>query len=101
MINIYPFDNTNKNIMPTYDYGCTSCEHTFDKLLPVDNRYAPLDEPCPNCGAVGQMHLLMGAPVVHWSFMGSTVQNKAPEGFKDILRNIKNSKGGNTPGIEL
>ena len=88
-------------IMPTYDYGCSVCEHTFDKLLSVDNRYQPLDEPCPNCGATGQMHILMGAPVVHWSFAGSTVQNKAPEGFKDVLRNIKKNKGGNTPGIEL
>lgn len=90
--------------MPNYDYGCTACEHTFDKIVPVADRFKPTEEPCPNCGSVGTVEfLILGAPVIAWSFAGSTIQssNKTPEGFKDILRRIKKSKGGATPGIEL
>lgn len=90
--------------MPTYDFICSSCEEQFEKLLPVDSRYKPTEEPCPNCGATGTVEfIILGAPVVAWSFTGSTIQssNKTPEGFKDILRRIKKNKGGNTPGIEL
>lgn len=89
---------------PTYDYGCTQCENRFEKMLSVDSRYKPTEEPCPSCGAEGTVEfLILGAPVVAWSFAGSTIQssNKTPEGFKDILRRIKKSKGGATPGIEL
>lgn len=90
--------------MPNYDYGCTACEHIFDKIVPIADRMKPTEEPCPKCGAEGTIEfLILGAPVIQWSFAGSTIQssNRTPEGFKDILRRIKKSKGGATPGIEL
>jgi putative FmdB family regulatory protein len=87
--------------MPTYDYYCKKCLHDFEKFLPIAKMDDPLNEPCPKCGEVGCIEKIMGAPVVHWTFMGSTIQSHAPEGFKDILRNMKKNNGGKTPGIEL
>jgi len=33
--------------MPTYDYACGSCEHTFEKLQPITSK--PVKK-CPECG---------------------------------------------------
>lgn len=89
--------------MPTYDYGCTQCEHVWEAFLPLAKMDDPLHEPCPNCGAVNTIHKFMGAPVVHWTFMGSTIQssNKTPDTFKDVLRRVNASTGNKARNIEL
>jgi putative FmdB family regulatory protein len=90
--------------MPTYDYGCVECDHVFELFLPLSRMDEPLTQPCPNCGKEGSIHKIIGAPVVHWSFMGSTIQSSkmVPEGFKDRLREIKKNVGGKAAkGIEL
>ena len=33
-----------------YEYCCDSCEHTFEVILKVHQRYVPTEEPCPECG---------------------------------------------------
>lgn len=37
--------------MPTYDFSCTKCNHTFDLYLKMDEREEPLSKPCPKCNA--------------------------------------------------
>jgi putative FmdB family regulatory protein len=37
--------------MPTYEFACKKCEHTFDLYLKIDEREQPLSKPCPNCKA--------------------------------------------------
>jgi putative FmdB family regulatory protein len=50
--------------MPTYEYACRSCGHTFDVVQAMS------DEPltvCPECG--GELRKVFGAPAI--SFKGS------------------------------
>lgn len=88
---------------PSYDFGCTKCEHTWETFLPLAKMDEPFDEPCPNCGETGCIHRFMGAPVVHWSFMGSTIQSSkhCPDTFKDVLRRVNASTGGKAKNIEV
>lgn len=85
---------------PNYDYGCLECDHVFDKILPIAKMDEPIDEPCPNCGKVGSIHKIIGSPMIHWTFMGSTIQSKTPDTFKDVLKEIKKKSGRNANGIE-
>ena len=51
-------------VMPTYEYTCRSCGHTFDIVQAMS------DEPlmvCPECG--GELRKVFGAPAI--SFKGS------------------------------
>jgi putative FmdB family regulatory protein len=51
-------------VMPTYEYTCRSCGHTFDVVQAMS------DEPltvCPECG--GELRKVFGAPAI--SFKGS------------------------------
>ena len=32
-----------------YEYKCDGCAHQFTKVLPLDDRNIPLEEPCPKC----------------------------------------------------
>lgn len=87
--------------MPSYDYGCLDCEHSFDKILPISKMYEPESEPCPNCGKEGTVKKIITSPAVHYTFMGGTVQgsSKTPEGFKDRLREMKKNIGPDAKGI--
>ena len=32
--------------MPTYDYRCEKCDHTFEKSLKIADRGVPTESPC-------------------------------------------------------
>jgi putative FmdB family regulatory protein len=52
--------------MPTYDYKCDACEHTFEKFQSIK---APLLRKCPKCGKAKLRRLIgIGAAVI---FKGS------------------------------
>lgn len=87
--------------MPLYEYGCKKCLERFEKIFPVDSRGNPEKEACPSCGEENCVEIVISAPGLVFGFRGSTVQSKAPEGFKDILREIKKNTGGKATGIEL
>ena len=36
--------------MPNYGFICEGCNHSFDKLLSIQDRELPLNESCPQCG---------------------------------------------------
>jgi len=36
--------------MPTYDYACRFCEHTFEHFQGIND---PLKRKCPDCGRMG------------------------------------------------
>lgn len=48
--------------MPTYDYTCAKCKHSFDKILKIDDRELPTKEACPNCGKTGAITITLTAP---------------------------------------
>ena len=35
--------------MPTYDYRCAKCEHSFEDFKSIAERDAPCVSPCPSC----------------------------------------------------
>lgn len=78
--------------MPFYDYACRGCDHEFSARKSCAERHDPTNEPCPECG--GELFLKIGATK---TVSGVKGPQSAPDGFKDVLRNIKKSSGkGNT-----
>ncbi|AUR97770.1 putative regulatory protein [Vibrio phage 1.244.A._10N.261.54.C3] len=73
--------------MPTYNYGCGKCDHTFKAFRSIKERKEPEQYECPECG-VTAVQMLMSAPKV---VSGVTTEDKVPQGFKDILSGIKKS----------
>jgi len=45
--------------MPFYDYQCSSCEHTFERLLLVND---PQPRKCPECGALKVKRMMPSKP---------------------------------------
>ena len=41
--------------MPTYDYKCAKCQHTFDEYRSIAERDAPCLSPCPKCSKKGHV----------------------------------------------
>ncbi len=38
--------------MPSYDFECTECGHTFTHVSKIVDRDAPFDEECKECGSL-------------------------------------------------
>ena len=72
--------------MPLYDFSCSSCSHTFEIRLPMDDRMKPTTEPCPNCQQAtvtkDACSPLIGDPVR----LGII---KPPTEFRELLTKIK------------
>lgn len=77
--------------MPTYDYQCSECGHSFEKRQKISDRYKPTEEPCEQCSGVVKMKV--GFPIIVSGVKGP---NSAPDGFKDVLREIKKGAGKET-----
>lgn len=43
--------------MPTYDYECDTCGHSFEQFRTVDRRH---DASCPCCGEPGRLVISFG-----------------------------------------
>jgi putative FmdB family regulatory protein len=77
--------------MPTYDYACSACGHSFDRILKIVDMHQPTTEPCPECHAPGLVAKIMGAPV-----MGDAVRlgiTRTDNGFKEVLQRIHAANG--------
>lgn len=74
--------------MPTYDYQCADCGHSFEARRTCSERYSPTLEPCKECG--GEIKMIIGAPRIVSGVRGP---QSAPDGFKDVLRTIKKGSG--------
>lgn len=74
--------------MPLYDYKCKGCDNAFELRKSCAERHAPELEPCKECG--GQIAMIVGAPKIVSGVRGP---QSAPDGFKDVLRQIKKSSG--------
>lgn len=75
--------------MPSYQYQCESCSHTFAKILKVDDRDEPTKLACPNCNE----HAIT-RPVVASSFIyNPSGQIRITDSFNDRLIEIKKTKG--------
>jgi putative FmdB family regulatory protein len=77
--------------MPTYDYTCLNCEHTFERLLRIDDRKIPTEEPCPNCGQ-NKIESCLSAPSLVSPFRIDGLKKPSPQ-FKDRISQIKSKLG--------
>lgn len=83
--------------MPSYDYKCSQCEHVFNKILSISDRNIPIESTCPNCDSIGTISQKLGAtPMGDPHRMGRI---KPPDGFNEVLRNIKKGNKGSTINI--
>ena len=78
--------------MPTYDYVCSECNFTFEKILKIDDRVTPTREPCPNCQTKNCITIALAAP----SLMNPLRVDglvKPPGQFRERMQQIKKSSG--------
>lgn len=74
--------------MPTYDYQCGECGHTFESVLRMADRLAPTVEPCPACDAEGTVQQVIGVPmyVDNHKLMGRDA--KLDSGFREVMAKV-------------
>jgi putative FmdB family regulatory protein len=41
--------------VPIYEYGCSSCNNSFERLLKMSEMTVPLSQPCPMCESQGTL----------------------------------------------
>lgn len=76
--------------MPMYQYQCSYCSYEFEELHKIDERHIPCEKECPDCQTLGTVNIKIGKMHI----LSSTKTNLTPpEGFKDVLRAIKNGAG--------
>ena len=86
--------------MPTYDYRCDKCGHTFEETLKIVEKDAPTELPCivEECG--GEVKQVMAAPYFGYDNIKTrhSTNNKEPGWFSDKIKSLKTSKRfpGNT-----
>ena len=82
--------------MPTYDYACSKCEHTFERILKILDRESPTKEACPNCGKGKSVSISIAAPSLVSPFRVDGLK-KPPTQFRERMQQIKKTSGrGNT-----
>ena len=80
--------------MARYDYSCSKCGHIWEVTCPMSESAYPRD--CPHCTSTEtQKYWGPDSGLTLGGSGGGLSAKKVPEGFKDVLRNIKkNSIGG-------
>lgn len=80
--------------MPTYDYTCSKCNHTFDKICRIDDRLGPESESCPECKNAECVSLTLSAPSLMNPLRVDGLK-KPPTQFKERMQQIKKTSGRN------
>jgi len=90
--------------MPTYDYKCEKCDHTFEENLKVVDRGVPTESPCerqlhraaPICG--GEVKQIIAAPYFGYDNIHTrhSTNNKEPGWYSDKIKDLKRNNPGNT-----
>ena len=89
--------------MPTYDYKCEKCDHTFEESLKVVDRGVPTESPCerqlhraaPICG--GEVKQMVAAPYFGYDNIHTrhSTNNKEPGWFSDKMKDMNRNIPGN------
>lgn len=77
--------------MPTYTYECKKCGFMFEEIKTISLRYEPESKPCPECHEFAIHKLVDCPPLADPVRLGRI---KAPDGFRDVLRNIRDRNPG-------
>lgn len=76
--------------MPVYKYQCGNCGKLTERKLPISQRKDPVGEVCSTNGCGGVNTLIVGSPS---TVSGVKDHTEVPDGFKDVLREIKKNSG--------
>jgi len=95
--------------MPTYDYVCDACSHTFEQTKMISERDQPISEPCPKCKKEGEVRRDwsfttpgLGADTNitpdkktggNWSKLVDKMKSGVPQRFHDNLDSSKHHSG--------
>lgn len=82
--------------MPTYDYKCEKCEHTFEEDLKIADRKIPTESSCKQCG--GEVTQVVAAPYFGYDNIHTrhSTNNKEPGWFKDKITDLKKNNPGHS-----
>jgi putative FmdB family regulatory protein len=69
----------------TYNYHCKSCDHGFEKNIPIADRDKPIKEKCPLCGKKGIIDRVFEAPRISYDGVVSDIK-RAGSGWNDVLK---------------
>jgi putative FmdB family regulatory protein len=81
--------------MPTYEYYCSKCETSFDKILKISERELPTQECCPTCNANNCIELTIQGAALLSPFRIDGLK-KPRSDFKDRMQQIKQLSGKGT-----
>ena len=90
--------------MPTYDYKCEKCDHTFEENLKIAHRKIPTESPCerqlhraaPVCGGEVKQIIVKAAGFAYDNIPSPGHPKKPPGWFSDKIKDMKNRFPGNT-----
>ena len=90
--------------MPTYDYECENCGHTFEEDLKIADRKIPTESPCerqlhrasPICGGKVKQIIIKASGFAYDNIRTRHSKMKEPSWFKDRMKDIKKKHPGNT-----
>ena len=97
--------------MPTYDYKCEKCGHTFEEDFKIADRNIPTESPCSQeidvqqtkhmtfaqaCG--GEIKQIIAAPYFGYDNIHTrhSTKNKEPGWFKDKITDLKRNNPGHS-----
>ena len=83
--------------MPTYDYKCEKCDHTFEEDLKIADRKIPTEERCrfPTCGGEVKQ-VIIKASGFAYDNIRTKHSKKEPGWFSDKIKDLKRHNPGNT-----
>ncbi len=81
--------------MPTYDYECGECKHTFEKFQSIK---APSIRKCPSCGKLAVHRLIGAGAAVIFKGSGFYQTDYRSESYRKAAANDKPSGGDKSSG---
>ena len=90
--------------MPTYDYKCEKCDHTFEENLKIAHRKIPTESPCerqlhraaPICGGEVKQIIVKASGFAYDNIPSPGHPKKPPGWFSDKIKDMKRNIPGNT-----
>ncbi len=82
-------------LMPTYEYKCDACGHTFEKFQPITS--GPIRK-CPGCGKLKVRRLLSTGGGLIFKGSGFYITDYRSEGYKSAAKADNGSPAGSSNG---
>ena len=89
--------------MPTYDYKCEKCDHTFEESLKIVDRGVPTEYPCerrlhrasPICGGEVKQIIVQASGFAYDNIPSPGHPKKPPGWYTDKIKDMKRNIPGN------